>query len=56
MENNRGKILWEFHIQKVRQILTNQADIVVVDTDKKIAVVIDVVIPSDRNIRKKDSE
>ncbi|KAM6449746.1 uncharacterized protein PHA67_017094 [Liasis olivaceus] len=50
MENNRAKILWDFQIQTDRPI------IMVVDKDQKTAVVIDVAVPSDSNIRKKEYE
>ena len=43
VENKRAKILWDFQIQ---------TDIVVVDKHQRTVVVIDVAIPSDRNMRK----
>ena len=56
MENNRAKILWDFQIQTDRQLLASQPDIMVVDKDQKTAVMIDVALPSDSNIRKKECE
>lgn len=42
------------HMDKV--VMANQPDILVLDKQKKIAIVIDVAIPSDGNIRKKESK
>lgn len=44
--------LWDFHIQTVRAVLANQSDI----KDQKTAVVADVVMPNDSNLRKKEYE
>ena len=55
-ENNRAKVLWDFSFQTDKQVLANQPDIVVVDKEQKKAVVIDVAIPADANIRKKEHE
>ena len=44
VENNRAKLLWDFPIQKNRKVLANQPDIVVIDKQKKDAVVIDVAV------------
>ena len=52
MEKDRAN----FQIQTDRQVLANQPDVVVVDKDQKTAVVIDVAVPSDSNIRKKEYE
>ncbi|TWW57282.1 hypothetical protein D4764_07G0000010 [Takifugu flavidus] len=46
--NKQAKILWDFQIQTDKLVVANQPDIVV--------VVIDVAIPSDSNIRKKEHE
>uniref|UniRef100_A0A3B5PPD0 Reverse transcriptase domain-containing protein n=1 Tax=Xiphophorus maculatus TaxID=8083 RepID=A0A3B5PPD0_XIPMA len=55
-ENARAKILWDFQIQTDKMVMANQPDIVVVDKQQRKAVVIDVAIPSDCNIRKKEHE
>ena len=55
VENNRAKLLWDFQIQTDRKVLANQPDIVVVDKQKE-AVVIDVAVPSDSNIKKNEYE
>ncbi|TKS67246.1 Multidrug resistance protein 1 [Collichthys lucidus] len=55
-ENNRAKVLWDFSFQTDKQVLANQPDIVVLDKEQKRVVVIDVAIPADANIRKKEHE
>ncbi|KAF7648097.1 hypothetical protein LDENG_00161950, partial [Lucifuga dentata] len=55
IENGRTKILWDFKFQANKQV-ANQPDMVVVNKEQKRAVVIDVAIPSDGNIRKKEHE
>ncbi|XP_076747453.1 uncharacterized protein LOC143421715 [Maylandia zebra] len=56
VENDRAKILWDFQIQTDKMVVANQPDIVVVDKQKKTAVVIDVAVPNDSNIGKKEHE
>ena len=50
------KPLWDFQIQTDRKLLANQPDIIIVDKQKKELVVIDITVPSDSNIKKKESE
>ncbi|KAK7881151.1 hypothetical protein WMY93_029560 [Mugilogobius chulae] len=56
VDNDRAKILWDFQIQTDRMVMANQPDIVVVDKEQRKAVVVDVAIPSDGNIRRKEHE
>ena len=56
VENDQAKILWDFQIQTDKLVMANQPDIVLIDKQQKKAVVIDVAIPSDSNIRKKEHE
>ncbi|TWW62748.1 hypothetical protein D4764_04G0013950 [Takifugu flavidus] len=56
VENKQAKILWDFQIQTDKMVVANQPDRVVVDKHRKTVVVIDVAIPSDSNIRKKEHE
>ena len=56
VENNRTKLLWDLQIQTDRKVLATQPGIVVVDKQKKEAVVIDVAVPSDNNIKQKEYE
>ncbi|KAF7654704.1 hypothetical protein LDENG_00066000, partial [Lucifuga dentata] len=53
VENSRAKVLWDFKVQTDKQLLANQPDMVVVDKEQKRAVVIDVAVPADSNIKKK---
>lgn len=55
VENGRTKILWDLQIQ-MGKMVANQLDIIVVDKQKKTAVVIDAVTPNDKKIRKKEHE
>ncbi|XP_051924320.1 uncharacterized protein LOC127602290 [Hippocampus zosterae] len=56
VENDRAKILWDFQIQTDKMVMANQPDIVIIDKGKRKAVVVDVAVPSDGNIRKKEHE
>ena len=56
VENDRVKILWDFQIQIDKQVMANQLDIMVADKLQKKAVVVDVAISSDSNIKKKEHE
>ncbi|KAF7655094.1 hypothetical protein LDENG_00060930, partial [Lucifuga dentata] len=56
VENGRAKVLWDFKFQTDKQLLANQPDMVVVDKEQKRAVVIDVAVPADSNIRKKEHQ
>ena len=56
LENERAKILWDFQIQTGKLVMANQSDTVVVDKLQKKAVVIDVAVPSDSNIKKKEDK
>lgn len=47
VENNKAKVLWDF-----KQLLASQPHIVVVDTEQKTTVVVDVAVPGDSNVRK----
>ena len=49
-----GKTLWDFQIQTNKQLMVNQPDIVVVERLQKKAEVIDVVVSTDSNIKKKE--
>ncbi|TWW81593.1 hypothetical protein D4764_01G0014080, partial [Takifugu flavidus] len=52
----KGQILWDFQIQTHKMVVAKQPDIMVVDKHQKTVVVIDVAIPNDSNIRKKENE
>lgn len=42
LENNRVKILWDFQVQTDRIVMLNYADIVVVDKEKRKAIVVHI--------------
>ncbi|TWW76591.1 hypothetical protein D4764_13G0012530 [Takifugu flavidus] len=54
LENKQAKILWDFQIQTDKMVVANQPDTLVVGKHRKTVGVIDVAIPSDSNIRKKE--
>uniref|UniRef100_A0A3P9HPM2 Gypsy retrotransposon integrase-like protein 1 n=1 Tax=Oryzias latipes TaxID=8090 RepID=A0A3P9HPM2_ORYLA len=54
--NERAKNLWDFQIQTDRMVMANQPDIVAVDKEQRKDVVVDVAVPSEGNIRKKEHE
>ncbi|XP_051920732.1 uncharacterized protein LOC127600296 isoform X1 [Hippocampus zosterae] len=56
VENDRAKVLWDFQIQTDKIVMANQPDIVIIDKGQRKAVVVDVAVPSDGNIRKKEHE
>lgn len=53
--NDQAKILWEFQVQADEMLMVSQPDNVV-DKQQKKAVAIDVAIPSDTEIKKKEHE
>ena len=56
VEKDRAKILWDFKIQTDTLVTTNQPDIASIGKQQKKAVVLDVEIQNDSNIRKKEHE
>ena len=56
IENEGAKILSDFQIEDDKMAVAYQLGIVVVDKWNKKAVLVDVVISSDINIRKKEHE
>ncbi|TWW61030.1 hypothetical protein D4764_05G0011200 [Takifugu flavidus] len=67
LENKQAKILWDFQIKTDKMVVTKQLlerikfvirspTVVVIEKHQKTVVVIDVAIPSDSNIRKKEHE
>ena len=56
VENKRAKILWDFPVQTDKHVIANRPDIVIIDKEKKTAMIIDVAVPSDCNIKKKEHE
>ena len=56
--NQRGKvtILWNQQVQIDRTIPSNKPDIIIRDNEKRTCVLMDVAIPGDRNVIKKEAE
>lgn len=54
VKNAQIKILWDFHIQVNKLVMDKQPDMVVVGKHKKMAIVRDVALPSDKNIKKNE--
>jgi hypothetical protein len=48
--------LWNQGIQTDKEVLENRPDIIIKSEKDKICLLIDVAIPSDRNVVKKESE
>lgn len=54
IKNDQAKILPDVHIQTDQMVVTSQPDVLVVDKQEKRPVVVDVAIPNDSNLRKKE--
>ncbi len=54
VENDRAKILQDFQILTDKLAMAHLPDIVFIDKKQKRAMVIDLMIPGDSNIRKKE--
>ena len=56
VENDVVKILWDFNIPTDRIIEHHRPDITVVDKARRKCLIVDVAIPGDQNITKKEFE
>ena len=54
VENEEVKILWDLVIQCDKEIKARKPDIVVVNKNEKSCSIIDIAIPGDINLVKKD--
>jgi hypothetical protein len=54
--NNKVTILWNQQVQTDRTIPSNKPDIVIRNNEKGTCILIDVAIPSDRNVIQKEAE
>ena len=56
--NQGGKVtvLWNQQVQTDRKIPNNKSDIIIRDNEKRTCILIDVAIPGDRNVIKKEAE
>lgn len=48
--------MWDIQIQTTKMVMANQLHIVVDDKQEKVAVAVDVAVPLDSNISKKEHE
>jgi hypothetical protein len=48
--------LWNQGVKTDREVLTNRPDIIIKNKKDRIFLLVDVVIPSDRNVIRKESE
>jgi hypothetical protein len=53
---NKVSILWNQQMQTDRTIPNNKPDIIIRDNEKRTCMLIDVAIPGDRNVIKKEAE
>jgi hypothetical protein len=49
-------VLWNQGVQTDREVLGNKPDVIIKNKKDKICLLIDVAIPSDRNVIQKESE
>ena len=49
-------MLWNQQVQTDRTIPNNKPDIIIRDNEKRTCILIDVAIPGDRNVIKKEAE
>jgi len=56
IETQSVKILWDMNIQTDHVIEHRRPDIVVVDKDKKRALLIDIAVPADARVEEKEQE
>jgi len=55
-ENESVKLLWDMPIQTDREIRANRPDIIVKDKKENITLLIDMAVPSERNLANKERE
>ena len=56
LENENYKILWDFSIQTDHVLEARRPDLVLVDKKKRSCKIIDVAVPGDRRIEKKEKD
>jgi len=55
-QGSKVTIFWNQQVQHVRTIPNNKPDIIIRDNEKGTCMLIDVAIPGDRNVIKKEAE
>jgi hypothetical protein len=56
INNNNNNNIWNQGIQKYRQVLANRPDIIIKNKKDKTYLLIDVAIPSEKNVTQKEAE
>ena len=56
VENDQAKIIWDFQIQTDTMVGANQPDIVLINKPERKALIIDIAVPADTNLRDKELE
>lgn len=54
LENEKAKILWEVPVRTDKKINANRPDVIFINKEEKMVYLIDVTIPQDYNIAKKE--
>ena len=54
LENDKCKILWDFAIQRDKEMEHRRPDVIVSDKEKRECKIIDVAVPGDQNIKVKE--
>jgi hypothetical protein len=49
-------LLWNQGVHSDREVMANRSDIILKNKEKKMCLLIDVVIPADRNVLQKEGE
>ena len=56
LENDNHKLLWDFDIQTDHLIQARRPDLVIVDKKRKACQIVDVAVPADHRVKKKEGE
>ena len=56
LENEDYKLLWDFSVRTDHEIVARRSDLVIIDKRDKSCQIIDVAIPEDNRVRKKEDE
>jgi hypothetical protein len=55
-QGGKVTLLWNQQVQTVRTLPINKPDIIIRDNEKRTCMLVDVAIPGDRNVIKKEAE
>ena len=56
VENDKVKLLWDINIQCDNMIEARRPDIVVVYKKERVCIIVDITVPADRRVEKKEQE